>query len=328
MVKTILITGATGFIGSHFCEHIQAKTDWEMHLIGSFRHRGDSRRLASIDPARYTLYPHDLRHPIGASLQDRIGPVDSIFHFAAESHVDRSLAEPMPFVQNNVAVTLNLLEYARAVKPRAVFQISTDEVYGPALDGEMHREWSPILPSNPYAASKAAQEAIAISYWRSYGVPVVITNTMNNFGERQDREKFVPSALRAILNGDEVVIHGAPGNIGSRIYLHARNHADALLAISQRNPGLYPARDKPDRFNVVGDTELDNLQMAELIAEAAGKPLRYKLLDFHAARPGHDRRYALDGGLLARFGWKAPVPFQESLAKAIRWTMDNPEWLT
>lgn len=323
----VLITGGAGLIGSNLCEHLQAHTDWHMHLVCSFRHRGDTRRLESVGRDRYTLHTHDLAQPIGAELAARIGPVEHVFHLAAESHVDRSLADPVPFVTNNVAVTLNMLEWARVAKPKTFFQISTDEVYGPAPDGTEHAEWSPIIPSNPYSASKAAQEAIAIAYWRSYGVPVVLTNTMNNFSERQDAEKFIPMCIRAVWRGEELTIHGREGDIGSRFYMHARNHADALLWLARRTVAMYPEADRPDRYNVVGEREVNNLEMAQMIAKIIGKPLKYKLLDWHLGRPGHDRRYALSGAKLAALGWRAPVSFEQSLRKMVEWTVEHPQWL-
>jgi dTDP-glucose 4,6-dehydratase len=336
-MKSVLVTGGAGFIGHHLIEHLIEKTDWNIHLISTFNHRGNSSRLSHLEQHRFTVHVHDLRHQIPSTLIDRIGPVDHIYHLAAESHVERSLSDPVPFIRNNVDVTLSVMEYARKIKPKSVFQISTDEVYGPAEKDHKHKEWEPAIPSNPYAASKAAQEAIAISYWRAYGVPVVITNTMNNFGERQDIEKFVPMVIQKVLAGEEVIIHGSPGDIGSRYYLHARNHADALLFLSDTDyikpnmmpiiPSMFPTEDRPDRYHVVGDEEVDNLEMAELIAEFAGKPLKYRLEEFHKTRPGHDRRYALDGSKLAEIGWKHPVQFRESLERTVKWTMRHPEWL-
>jgi len=281
--------------------------------------------------ARTRVIMHDLNAPISAQLMDQIGPVDYILNIASESHVDRSIDYPVPFVTNNTNLILNMLEYAREVKPNVFMQISTDEVYGAAEPGKNHAEWAPILPSNPYSASKAAQEAIAISYWRTYNVPIVITNTMNNFGEMQDTEKFIPMIMKRLLNGQKVGIHGNAERIGSRYYLHARNHADALLyIINNLPPTMYEDSDKvvyPSRYNVVGDTEVDNLEMAKLIARFMGKKLDYELIDFHATRPGHDRRYALDGTKLKSLGWEPPVAFEESLKRTVDWTMERKEWL-
>jgi dTDP-glucose 4,6-dehydratase len=200
-------------------------------------------------------------------------------------------------------------------------------VYGPGVEG--HKEWSPILPSNPYAASKAAQEAIAISYWRSYDVPLMITNTMNVVGERQDPVKFLPKTIRALLRDERITIHGRQGDIGSRHYLHARNAADAWVWLLQnRKPAAFALGDaRPDRFNVCGLQRVDNLALAHEVALILGKKLRYELVDFHSARPGHDPHYALDGAKLAAAGWKAPVEFTESLVRTVRWTVAHPHWL-
>ena len=332
----MLITGVGGFIASHTVEHILKNTRWSIVGIDSFRHKGDPIRVTDIeayDPSRMSIHHADLAAPLGHRLEGRLGPIDYILNIASESHVDRSIVDPVPFVSNNVNIALQVMELARRVRPEVFIQVSTDEVYGPASRGQDHAEWSPIIPSNPYSASKAAQEAIAISYWRTYGVPVVITNTMNNFGERQDPEKFIPKAIRAILAGATVTVHGTTGAIGSRFYLHARNHADALLHILEHvPPARYgtPGVDRPDRYNVVGERELNNLELAQFIARVLGRPLKYELVDFHSTRPGHDLRYALDGRKLQGFGWRPPVPFEASLRKTIEWSVrpENVEWLS
>jgi dTDP-glucose 4,6-dehydratase len=325
-MTTVVLTGVAGFIGSHIVEHLAAHTDWRIVGLASFRHRGDMLRL---DGLPVELYHADLSAPISPRLADRIGPVDYIINAASESHVDRSIAEPRAFIENNVSLAITMLEYARLVRPRAFVQVSTDEVYGPAEGLTEHAEWSPILPSNPYAASKAAQEAIATSYWRTFGVPLIITNTMNNFGERQDEEKFIPTILRSLIEGSELVVHGTPLQIGSRFYLHARNHADALLYLLQTiRPAQFsgPA-DRPDRYHVRGEREIDNLSLAREVADIAGLPLRYRLEDFHSTRPGHDPRYALAADKLTALGWTPPLDLDESLARTVRWSLAHPEWL-
>jgi dTDP-glucose 4,6-dehydratase len=333
----VLLTGAGGFVGHHTLEHLLVTTDWEVVATDSFRHFGKTDRLTDVlashpeQADRVTVVTHDLTVPWSAQGIERIGPIDYVINMASESHVDRSITDPVPFVRNNVDVALNMLELARVLQPQAFIAVSTDEVYGPAPDGHDHVEWSTILPSNPYAASKAAQEALAISYWRTYGVPVVLTNTMNLLGERQDPEKYVPMLISRIHRGEMVTIHGSPEVIGSRFYLHARNQADALVHIL-RNLPPQPYRDSraivmPDRYNVVGEREIDNRSLAELVAEYVGRPLRYRFEDFHATRPGHDRRYALDGTKLANLGWKAPVSLEESLRHTVEWTLRHGEWL-
>ena len=327
----VLVTGSAGFIGSHFVEHLLENTDWEIIGLDSFRHRGDACRVHHLSPDRYQVYTADLAAPFGR-LEHRIGEVDLIVNVASESHVDRSITDPVPFVQNNVNLALQMFEYARRAKPKVFIQVSTDEVYGPAPDDMYHPEWDTIRPSNPYSASKAAQEAIAFSYWRTYGVPVVITNTMNVIGERQDPEKFVPLCIQKIVSGETLQIHSDPdGTPGSRFYLHARNISDAWLYLlrhyAEEGVPSFPSHDRPARFNVVGDVEVDNLSLAQMIADIIGRPLNYELASWHASRPGHDLRYALDGTKLASLGWKAPVSFEDSLRKTVEWTLANSEWL-
>jgi dTDP-glucose 4,6-dehydratase len=333
-VKRLLITGTGGFIGAHALAHVLASTTWEIVATDSFRHKGKTDRLAQVLESaahwrpRVTVITHDLAAPFSPQLSARIGRVDYVLAMASESHVDRSITDPVPFVRNNVDVILNTLEYCRGSHPEMVIVVSTDEVYGP-VDGGGHAEWAPVLPSNPYAASKAAQEAIAISYWRTYGVPVVITNTMNVIGEMQDREKYLPTLISKIACGETVTVHGVPGNIGTRHYLHARNAADAWLHLFRQGaPARWPDADRPDRWNVAGPDRISNLELAERVAGIIGRPLRYELADFHSARPGHDPHYGLDGGKLAAAGWKPPVGFDASLAKTVRWTLDHPEWMT
>ncbi len=197
MPKRVLVTGAAGFIGHHFVEHVLKTTDWEVVGIASFRHRGCPLRLRHlIEDPRFELITTDLAAPITLRVAEMIGEVDQIVNFASESHVDRSIDAPRPFVINNVELMLTVLEYARIVRPSRIIQVSTDEVYGPALFGERHAEWSPIIPSNPYSASKAAQEALGVAYWRTFGLPIVLINSMNLVGERQDGEKFLAVAER------------------------------------------------------------------------------------------------------------------------------------
>lgn len=333
-MKRVLLTGVAGFMGSHVLEHILTNTDWHVIGVASWMHRGTPERVLEVLNAnltwsdRVTIITHDLNAPFTDHTKKRIGEVDYIINVASESHVDRSITDPVPFVQNNVNLILNMLEFAREVLPEKFLQISTDEVYGPAPEGINHKEWSTILPSNPYSASKAAQEAICISYWRTYGVPVIITNTMNLFGEMQDTEKYTASLIRKIQNGVTVTVHGTPDNIGSRYYLHARNQADALLfTLRNVDVKMYPKYVRPERLNIVGDREVNNLELAQMVAVMLGKKLHYAFTDFHKTRPGHDRRYALDGAKMRGYGWTAPQDFETSLRRYIDWTLNHPQWL-
>ena len=334
MSKTLLLSGASGFIGSHALEYYLDHTDWNIICPASWQHKGTPERISEVlteaDKERVTVITHDLTVPFTDTTIKRLGKIDYIVNFASDSHVDRSIEDPVPFIQNNVNIALTLLELARKVKPEVFVQISTDEVYGTAPDGTSYKEWSHILPSNPYAASKAAQEAIAISYWRTYGVPVVITNTTNNFGERQDTEKYIAMLIKKIANDEEVIVHGSEDYVGGRFYTYVKNHASAIKHIIDNKlvEHYKDGEDRmfPARYNVTSDDEVDNLAMAKMVAKLMDKELRYKLEDVHASRPGHDRRYALDNSKIKETGWKLEYPLEKTLKNYISWTLENPWW--
>lgn len=334
--KRVLLTGIGGSIGIHTFGHIMTNTDWEVVGVDSFRHKGWTDRITEdlknhpdrVD--RLTLITHDLTAPFSEMTKRKIGHVDYIISMAALSDVEASIHQPEYFIQNNVSLVLNLLEFAKEVKPEVFIQISTDEVYGPTDGKEGLKEWSPILPSNPYAASKACQEAIAIAYWRTYNVPLVITNTMNNFAEMQQGSKFPVMIQKAIENGETITIHGRIGDIGSRSYIHSRNFADALLFILKNLPPhihVPDTVDRPDRYNIAGDRQLNNLELAQTIASIMGKELKYELKDSQFSRPGHDKHYGLDDTKLKSLGWQSPVSFEESLKNTIEWQSTHKEWI-
>ena len=335
-MKTLLLTGVAGFIGAHTLEHFLTNTDWFIVGVDDLEHCGKYERVEQVLSknheweSRFAFRKIDLANSKDImSLPER--KMNYIISMASESHVDRSISDPVPFVRNNVELTINTLEYARVNKPDVFIQISTDEVYGAMYDDKPYAEWDRLVPSNPYSASKAMQEMLAISYWRTYDIPVVITNTMNNIGEMQDVEKFVPKVIKEILAGQKVQIHGNKQDIGSRFYLHARNHADALLFILLNRPpkafnGQKQAR--PDKYNIVGDTRLTNLEMARAIASYMDIPqLEYEMVNYHGTRPGHDMHYGLSGGKLKQLGWKPPLSFEESLARTVENYMEHKEWL-
>lgn len=331
----LLLTGAAGFVGSHVLHHLLAHTDAEIIVPWTLRHHGNSERVAAaIDEAppgserRITTFMHDLATPMPATLVNDIGPVDYVLNIASESHVDRSISDPAPFVRNNVEVMLNVLDYTRQARPRMLLHMGTDEEYGPAYGDYKHREWDTVLPSNPYSASKAAQSALATAWWRTYQVPAVLTRTMNLIAPGQDAEKFVPTVIRKILAGETVQIHASPEGVpGSRHWIDAREFGAAWLHLLRTvTPDMYPDHDRPSMFHVVGE-ERSNLEVAQTIADILGRPLKYELLSFHASRPGHDLRYALDGSKLAAAGWTPGRPLEETLADIVKWYADNPQWL-
>jgi len=338
MSKRVLLTGASGFIGHHCLEYFLSNTDWFIVCLDSFRHKGTYSRLSELNlpPDRCIILRHDLSVPIDSVLERRITDgygLDFIVNMASDSAVERSVSDPGACWRNNCELGHNMLEFARKVRPEIFFQISTDEVYGDCEDSTPHPEWDVICPSNPYAASKAAQEALSIAYFRTYDLPVVITNCMNVIGSRQDREKFLPKIIWKVATGQVMDIYAdfsesQTPSIGSRFYLHAKNHADALVWLSSRPVSKYSnGSRRPDRYNIVGDMELNNLDLALMVAEIMGKKLNYRLVESGSARPGYDRRYALDGSKLRDLGWVPPTSFLDGLGEIIDWTLRNPWWI-
>lgn len=333
-MKKVLLTGGAGSIGIHVIGHIMHNTDWEVVSLDSFRHKGYRDRLAQTlkdHPewaSRVREIQHDLTCPISPEMEKEIGHIDYILHLAAISDVFFSIENPVYTIQNNVNSTLMMLEYAKVAKPEQFIYFSTDEVYGPVEKGGAHKEWSTHRPSNAYAASKAASEDICYAYWRS-GVPVIITNTMNNFGEMQSASKFPVIVQKKVEAGETVTIHGNEKEAGTRFYIHSRNVADALLhiigqGVKQHEVGKI---DSPHRYHIVGDECLSNLEMAQTIADLMGKPLSHETVDFHKDNPAHDIHYGLEDNNLRSTGWKQPVSFKESMKNTIEWQSRNPEWI-
>ncbi len=346
-MKNVLVTGVGGFVGSHCLQYWLEKTDWNFIIIDSFAHKGTYSRLNAIpnlDMDRIKIFQHNLAAPIDRQLENQIlqrkidtshclaqtveTPIDYIINIASDSAVERSITDPGQCWLNNCALIYNMLEFARRIKPTWFLHFSTDEVYGEAEPNKAHHEWDVIMPSNPYSASKAAQEALAISYWRTFDVPLTLVNVMNVIGERQDTEKFLPKLIYKIATNQQMEIYGEEGKIGSRFYIHAKNIADALIFLSKRKPAMYGEDVKrPDRYNVVGDMEMDNLQVGKFVAECMGKKLNYRCIPAEKARKGYDKRYALDGKKLYDLGWQHPTSTLESIRNIVNWTLENPHWI-
>lgn len=347
-MKRVLLTGASGFVGSHTLIHFLHNTDWQVVCPVSFRHEGKSDRIWEVlnrsHPEyldRVTIIVHDLSAPFSDQTIDRMGEIDYIVNMASLSNVDESMKNPRDFFMNNANLMYTMVEYAKRVwdldginrppEGKKFLHISTDEVYGAAPAGYDHKEGDPHKPSNTYSASKAAQEDIGHSEWRQSSLPYIQTNTMNIIGEMQDTGKLMPRAVAYAVQGRMMPIFADPSGEtpGTRKYLHARNQADALMFILNNvEPDLYvDGHSEPQILNVVGEKEMTNLEMALLAASYTGHELKYELVDFHSARPGHDLRYSLDGSKLAALGWKAPMPLEESVQKTVEWTLEHPEWM-
>ncbi len=327
VMKNILITGGCGFIGHHFVEHILKETDWNINIIDKLTYASFGlERLKDIgaeNNKRVKIFTYDLSNPITIGLRKELGDINYIVHMAADTHVDNSISEPVPFVINNINSTLHLLEYSRTLPSLEIFfYFSTDEVYGPALGDKLFKENERHNPTNPYSASKSGAEQLCVSYHNTYKVPVMRINVMNAFGERQHVEKFIPKVIKKVLLGEKVEIHSYPDKkqAGTRFYIHARNIAAGVLFLI-KNGKIGEA------YNLTGEKEVSNLELAQFIADTLKKQLNYEMVDFHSDRPGHDLRYGLDGSKMATMGWKLPIGFEESLKRTVLWTLENQEWL-
>ena len=326
----ILITGGCGFWGHHFVNHLLKTTNWDIVIMDKLSYASSGfdrlRDINCYDDKRVLKLSADFSKRIEPGLAQEIGAVDYIVHAGAETHVDKSIENAEPFVMSNMVGTMYMLEYARTLPSLKKFvQFSTDEVFGPAPEGVNYKEDARYDSTNPYAASKAGAEQLAMAYANTYKVPVIITNTMNIFGERQNAEKFIPLCMRKILNGDIIAIHSdsACKQPGKRHWIHARNVATAIMFLLEK--GTFRGR-----YNIVGEKEVDNLAMARLIASIVGKHLFYQMVDFHSSRPGHDLRYALDGSKLKGMGFDFDSTFEETLTKTVKWSLkpDNKKWLS
>jgi dTDP-glucose 4,6-dehydratase len=338
--KKVLLTGAGGAIGIHVFGHLMHNTDWEVVGVDSFRadHKGYFDRIGQTlrdHPEwkkRIRIFTHNLCAPFTPREIEKIGTIDYVINLASMSDVQASIEDPIPFVRNNTELMLNILEYVRQTKPEVFLHFSTDEVYGAVpKDSSGHKEWDSIVPSNPYSASKAAQEALAIAWWRSFGVPLIITNTMNNFGEMQAPSKFPAMIQQKIQRGETITVHAAGKEIGTRYYIHSRNTADAVLFILNNvKPVIHQFGeiDLPVRLNIVGDKQVSNLELVEIIGRLMGVKPNVEVISFHKDNPGHDLHYGMNGEKLASLGWSSPMPFEESLKKTIEWQKAHEEWMS
>jgi dTDP-glucose 4,6-dehydratase len=326
-MKRVLITGGAGFIAHHVVEHILKTTDWEIVTLDRLDFSGNLNRLAEVVPnnGRVVTVFHDLKAELNPQIVKAIGKIDIILHLAAGSHVDRSIEFPMEFVMDNVVGTCNILNYARTVENLERFvYFSTDEVFGPAPQGVNYDEYARYNSSNPYSASKAGGEELAVAFANTYKLPLYITHTMNVFGERQHPEKYIPVCIKRVRDGEKIIIHSDITKTipGSRYYIHACEVASALMFILNLSDQC-----NGSKFNIVGKEEINNLQLAQIIADTQGKELIYELSDFHSARPGHDLRYALSGEYMKKLGWEPQISLKDRISEVVNWTLQNDRWL-
>ena len=326
--KKILITGGAGFVGHHMILYFLRETNHKIVSLDRLDYSGSYNRISQILRGneawknRLKIVWHDLRASINPIVAKQINNPDIILHVAAASHVDRSIANPMSFVMDNVVGTVNLLDYAKKIKKLSLFlYFSTDEVFGPAPKNVKYKEYDRYNSGNPYAASKAGAEEMCMAYQNTFNMPIIITHTMNVIGERQHPEKYLPKIINCIQNQKNLTIHSNKNKTkpGSRFYIHAQDVADAINFIITK--GIIN-----QKYNIVGAKEIDNLKLAKIISTHIGKKLKYKLVDFHSSRPGHDLRYALSGDKLKSMGWKPKKNIEKRILETVSWTIKNREW--
>jgi dTDP-glucose 4,6-dehydratase len=314
MVK-VLVTGGAGFIGSNFVHHcLAAHDDWHITTLDKLTYAGRRENLQDVmDHPRHAFVQGDIADAaVSAPLVRESGIV---VHFAAETHVDRSILNAAEFITTDVIGTFVLLEAARTAPALSRFvQISTDEVYGSVTEGSS-RENDELRPRNPYSASKAGADRLAYSYWATYGVPVVVTRASNNYGPNQFPEKVIPLFITNAIDDLPVPLYGDGQN--ERDWLHVSDHCRALdLLIGSGQSG--------EVYNIGGGRGVTNAALTGLILELLGKP--GSLVRHVPDRPGHDRRYSVDTTKLRSLGWSPQVAFEGGLADTVAWYRENEWW--
>ena len=314
----LLLTGGCGFIGSHFVRLVlTTRKSWDLVNLDALTYAGNPENLKDVDAnPRYRFVHGSI---LDGALVDRLvgKGVDAVVNFAAESHVDRSLYGPVEFVRTNVEGTSVLLEAAKRHGLKRFLQVSTDEVYGSLPPTGVFRESTPLHPNNPYSATKAAADHMALAYARTFGLDVVVTRSSNNYGPNQYPEKFIPLFVTNALAGKACPVYG--DGLQIRDWLHVQDNARGILAALEKGK-------TGEVYNLGGENERPNLQVAKTILKLLGKP--ESLLEYVKDRPGHDRRYALDSAKAHRaLGWKPKVRFEAGLKATVAWYRDNLPWI-
>ena len=324
--QRLLVTGGAGFIGSNFIRLLLAEdAAAQVVNLDALTYAGNLENLVEVDGSpRYRFVKGDIRNDVevtaafAAATEAFGGPVDAVIHFAAESHVDRSIEDPAAFLQTNVLGSEVLLRIARRQGVRRFVQVSTDEVYGSlGPDDPAFTEETPLAPNSPYAASKAGADLLARAYWETYRFPVLITRCSNNYGPYQFPEKLIPLMIANALENKPLPVYGDGMNVRDWIYVD--DHVRGILAVlRQGRPGAV--------YNLGGHAEVPNLRVVESLLALLGKPA--SLIRFVTDRPGHDRRYAMATERAAReLGWAPTVTFDEGLRRTVAWYLSHQPWV-
>ena len=334
-MNTVIVTGGAGFIGSALVRALIARTSYNVVNVDKLTYAANLDSVSAIEEdARYAFVQADVADRSAmTALFERVRPV-AIFHLAAETHVDRSIDDPTPFIQTNIFGTFTLLETARAYWRKLsggeanafrFILISTDEVFGELEHDGCFTEESPYSPNSPYAASKAGADHLARAWHHTYGLPTIITNTCNNYGPFQFPEKLIPLMIMNAHAGKRLPVYGRGENV--RDWLYVEDHAEALIAVLERGRvgETYAIGARQERRNI--DTVRAICRIIDELAPDARMGKRESLIDFVIDRPGHDFRYAIDPGKVEReLGWKARETFESGLEKTVRWYLANEAW--
>jgi len=336
---TILVTGGCGFIGSNFIRYVLAKRG-ESRIVNldKLTYAGNPTNLADIrqeyGPSRYRFIKGDIGDKEHVEDIFREWSIDWVVNFAAESHVDRSIVEPAEFLHTNILGTFTLLEAAKEfwldaqsdVDKKRFLHVSTDEVYGSLSDTGLFTEATPYDPSSPYSASKAASDHLAVAYYRTYSLPVIITNCSNNYGPYQFPEKLIPLTISNAIKGRSLPVYGDGKNV--RDWLYVEDHCEAILTTLESGR-------LGEKYNIGGNCEKQNIEVVTLICDYLDKRLglidakpRTELIAYVPDRLGHDRRYAIDASKIRNeILWEPSMTFENGIVKTIEWYLDNQAWV-
>ncbi len=313
-MKSILVTGGAGFIGSNFVRYMVNKyPQYRIIVLDALTYAGNRENLADLEgKMNYFFYHGDIRD--ARVVDNLVSNVDTIINFAAETHVDRSILAADSFIQTDVVGTFTLLEAARKYRIQRYIQISTDEVYGSVEEGSFTEE-SPLKPNSPYSASKASGDLLVRSYFKTYGVPAIITRSSNNFGPYQYPEKLIPLFITNALQDQPLPLYGDGKNV--RDWIYVLDNCEAIDVVLHRGePG--------EIYNIGAGNELQNIQITEMILDKLNKPR--SLIKPVPDRPGHDRRYSLKCDKIRALGWAPRFPFEKALDATIQWYIEHENW--
>ncbi|MEM7008279.1 MAG: dTDP-glucose 4,6-dehydratase [Thermodesulfobacteriota bacterium] len=333
-MKNLLVTGGAGFIGVNFIRYLLEESDFEGRIINvdKLTYAANPQSLSDIEKSyddRYIFVKADIADKESLTKVFDMYEVDSICHLAAESHVDRSIASPIEFIQTNILGTYNLLELSRerGGRIKLFHHVSTDEVFGSLEDGGLFTEKTPYNPNSPYSASKASSDHLVRAYNKTFELPITISNCSNNYGPFQFPEKLIPLMISNALEDTALPVYGDGLNI--RDWLFVRDHCTAIWKIMKRGT-------RGETYNIGGRNEIENVKVVEMICDyldvivgtRENREPRRALISFVTDRPGHDRRYAIDSNkITSRLGWMPEESFETGLLKTIKWYLDNKGWL-